>query len=415
MRSYSSTVTLITQNQSSLTTLTKPKVPMVTPQRTSAGQLPSKASNTVIFRNRMKSFTSLSTLLRSRDILFADSASTSNVTENTNISSYTGGDVSVKLIVVDWFEDGPLSYSVSSMDNTEWCSIVNLRILCVDESNYSVEILYPTFKKQLEKLPWLKKHKEIFAEYLSIKEVDTTYHIVRAIKTDRTTMTVVTHSVGQNAKDSLGNKPSSSIVSSTVYSSSNNSHGGSESLSQSLSQSQGNQISGKKKKFVTPRSTKKPMMTTGSSQQSSLLSYTTSSAALPRKLQLMCEEESHRFASLRSGHPFYSSQRLRSLELTTVRTTCVGFLERYPIVDLSSHFPDWRTVIVHMCKEVVIALCESTDVEMMIPEISRPIEGVITMQKISEAIELFSKELNQSMLITHVVIHTLPTVACSSA
>lgn len=401
-KSASSTLTLSTTNQSSLTCLTKTRISNITPQKSSGGQSSSKIQNAMVSHNKMQLFDSLASVFRCRSLLNG---------ETNDASTFAGSDLSCKLIVVDWFEDGPLAYSVSSALDTEWCSVTNLRVLCIDESNYTVEILYPTFKKYLEKLSWLKKNKEINAEHLLVRAVDCQYQIVRAVKTDRTSMTLVTHPSAYTVNRTIASlaSNSSSHISSAV-----------DILSQSLSQSQSTQSnaanSAKKKKFSTPRSTKRPVVTPISSHhQVSLLAYTATTSSLSTTLQILCEEECKRFAALRNSQAFYTSHRWPTLEVSTIKTTCVGYLERYPIVDLSSHFPDCRTVIVHTNQEVVIALCEAQDVEVMVPsgmstERANPIEGTITMQQISEAIELLDSEHNQCMMITRVVVHVSPNI-----
>ncbi len=385
-RSIGSTFALTISNHSSLTCLTTPTEAKDRESSLDPGRSQNEV-NSLVFSNRILQFSSLSELLRCKSML------------GTIKSFCIGGDLSAKLIIVDWWlEERPISYSASSLD-TDWCSIVSISILCIDDSNYSVEVTFSTFKKYVEKLPWLKKNREIFAENLLVREVDPLYQVARVIKTDRSTITLINNS--SNVARSTNLQMANTI-------------GPNDSLSQLQSQPSGNLVNTKKKtkNVVVPRPNLKRSI--GNSQQTSLLAFASSNIGLSSRLQLLCEEERVRFAAIRGGNQlFYESQRIAGVKLSTGRTMCYGFLEKYPAVDVSVRFPEWRMVIVHMELDIVVALCESTDVEKMIPEAAgvesvQPLNGVITIQQMNEGVVMFSTAAKRSIVITHVVLAVSP-------
>ncbi len=384
-RSIGSTFALTISNHSSLTCLTTPTEAKDRESSLDSGRSRSEI-NSLVLSNRILQFSSLSELLRCKSML------------GTIKSFCIGGEISAKLIIVDWWlEERPISYSASSLD-TDWCSIMSIRILCIDDSNYSVEISFSTFKKYVEKLPWLKKNREIFAENLLVREVDPLYQVARVLKTDRCTITLIKQS---NIAGSTNLQIANPI-------------GPNDPLSQLQSQPSGNLVNAKKKtkNAVVPRPNLKRSI--GNSQQTSLLAFASPNIGLSTRLQLLCEEERVRFAAIRGGNQlFYESQRIAGVKLSTGRTMCYGVLEKYPAVDVSGRFPEWRMVIVHMELDIVVALCESTDVEKMIPEadgveIVQPLTGVITIQEMNEGIVMFSSAAKRSIVITHVVLSVSP-------
>ena len=142
----------------------------------------------VLMRGKISEYSSLGALLRTPQL-------------SNSIQNFNGCEFSAKLVVVDWFgmekenEDNPFAIS-------------NLRIICMDQSRYSVELNYPILTKMYDKITWLKKNTQILIQRAHIVEVDTVFEILRITRNDHTNVDIVSsyvvpkiHSAHDSASD----------------------------------------------------------------------------------------------------------------------------------------------------------------------------------------------------------------------
>lgn len=140
---------------------------MRTPKKSNTLQ----SSDSLLFsKGCCKSFNQLGNLLRT--------------SQGMNTMNYmTGSELSMKMTIVDWFgvekiTDNPLSMST-------------LRVICMDQSRYSIEMTYPVLTKMLDKIPWLKKNIQVQIEFATVVEVDTVYEIIRLHRNEHTSISLL--------------------------------------------------------------------------------------------------------------------------------------------------------------------------------------------------------------------------------